>query len=50
METFIVSKANILTTVSENTRPDTPCPVNENVSHCHCSAKEHTCHWCGEKW
>ena len=47
-------KANIpIPSVSDNNREDTPCPKfpdNDSRSHCHCSANEHSCGFCGEQW
>ena len=45
-----VSKANILTTSLEISRPDTQCPADPEMKHCHCSAKQHKCHRCGNSW
>jgi len=37
-------------TPNGNERPPTPCPVRDDISHCHCSALEHSCGFCEGKW
>jgi len=31
-------------------RPDTICPKDDTKNHCHCSADEHSCGFCGQSW
>jgi len=48
---IVVLNANIPT--GRDDRPRTACPKfpeNETKSHCHCSASEHICGFCDEKW
>ncbi len=53
METLRVLQVNIPTPNVINLRPDTPCtkfPDDDAKAHCHCSASEHVCGFCDEKW